>query len=545
MKYILQSLALGSLITFASCEDKMDEKHKNPDGFTSTTIEYLFANGTRNAIEGTYGDYYTHVFRLLGTYTQNTARREGKDRINTYDVRDDKGRWENYYISRMSTLKEVDNIYETLTEKEKSDYKPYIQAGNVIKAYNTSMATDLFGSMPYSEAFTARNEWFGKPVIYRPKYDTQKDIYYSILNDLETARAYFKDAVIDKKIPAHNAFNAQDIVYAGDVKGWYKFANSLMLRFAMRISNVDEAKAKEVLAKIDMDNLILTNADNTCLKTKGQDYFTDGIWRAIKESHNKGNGYYCFAPEMMVNILKEANDPRLKIFFQPGSDDDGKVLAGQEKAEIIGYPSSADDAINLLAEKTTDEIMKTYAIYNTATFRNNYNLPLGIAITAAEVQFLLAEAAQRRLISGDAKTYYNKGVILSVQNYHTYYITTDGNIPSEKDPEIVGIDVTDAALTAWLEGSSFKFDASKAIEQIATQKWMHTGILQPFETYAEYRRLDYPVLVDDKENGLLLNKENMPKRFLYASKEASMNTENYNKVANENYVDVNLWWDVK
>lgn len=545
MKYILQSLALGSLIAFASCENKMEEKHKNPDGFTSTTIEYLFANGTKAAIEGSYGDYYTHVFRLLSTYTQNTARREGKDRVNTYDIRDDKGRWENYYISRMSSLKEADNIYETLTEKEKSDYEPYLLAGKVIEAYNTSIATDIFGSMPYTQAFTARNEWFGKPVIYKPVYDTQKDIYYSILTDLETARAYFKDATIDNKIPAHNAFLTQDIVFAGNVKGWYKFANSLMLRFAMRISDVDEAKAKEVLAKIDMDNLILSNADNACLKTKGQDYFSDGIWRAIKESHNKGNGYYCFAPEMMVNILKEANDPRLKIFFQPGSGDDGKVLEGQEKAEIIGYPSSADDAINLLVEKTTDEIMKTYAIYNTATFRNNYNLPAGIAITAAEVQFLLAEAAQRKLISGDAKTYYNKGVILSIQNYHTYYINTDGNLPSVKDPEIVAIDVTDGALSAWLEASSFKFNPSKAIEQIATQKWMHTGILQPFETWAEYRRLDFPILVDDKENGALLNKENMPKRFLYASKEASMNTENYNKVANQNYTNVKLWWDVK
>ena len=83
------------------------------------------------------------------------------------------------------------------------------------------------------------------------------------------------------------------------------------------------------------------------------------------------------------------------------------------------------------------------------------------------------------------------------------------------------------------------------MEQIATQKWLHLNILQTYENWSEYRRTDLPVLDDDRENGMLLNKENTPVRFLYPAKEASMNTENYNAQAEYNKIDVRLWWDIK
>ena len=83
------------------------------------------------------------------------------------------------------------------------------------------------------------------------------------------------------------------------------------------------------------------------------------------------------------------------------------------------------------------------------------------------------------------------------------------------------------------------------MEQIATQKWLHLGFLQIYENWAEYRRTDFPILDEDRENGALLNKENAPVRFLYPAKEASMNTENYNAQSEYNKIDARLWWDVK
>ena len=190
MKHILYSLLLGTAITFSSCESKLDEKHDNPDGFTSAEIGYLFTKGAQKTIEIDYADTWNYNFRLIGNYIQTTARQAGKDRVNLYqNIQDDKARWENYYVTRMSTLTEIDKMYANLSTEEQAKYKIYVEAGKILKAYNTAIATDFFGNMPYSEAFTARNVMYGGSVIFRPKYDTQKDIYYAILDDLKSAAA--------------------------------------------------------------------------------------------------------------------------------------------------------------------------------------------------------------------------------------------------------------------------------------------------------------------------------------------------------------------
>lgn len=542
MKHTIYGLIVGSMIAFSSCSDKMDEKHDNPDGFTSSEIEYLFAQGANKTLAIDYVDTYNLTFRRLGTYLQTTARQEGENRNTLYqNITDDLGRWENYYENRMKTLTEIDKIYATLSSEEQVKYQKYIEATKVLKAFNTAIASDFFGNMPYTEAFTARNVIYGGEVIFRPKYDTQKDLYYNMLDDLKAAAEYFKTATSDA------TFNRQDIIYGGNCQRWSKFANSLRLRYAMRISNIDPEKAKAVLAELSIDQLITANEDNAYIKVSGQETAPDALWRAMKESHSTKQGFYMYAPAPIVNKFKEANDPRLYVLYQPASDDDGYVY--EDCTEIIGYPVSADDAIDLIQEynANTDSekksLRETYACLNTVTFRNNYQFPAGIGMTAAETYLCLAEAAQRGLYNGNAEEFYNKGIILSVQNYYDYYKNSDA--PIGKDQSIANTDVSDVTLNSWIASSTYKFNPSKALEQIATQKWMHLNFLQIYETWAEYRRTDLPVLDDDRLNGALLNKENAPVRFLYPAKEASMNTENYNAQSEYNKIDARLWWDVK
>ena len=311
----------------------------------------------------------------------------------------------------------------------------------------------------------------------------------------------------------------------------------------MRISNVDPEKAKSVLSELSIDQLITTNDDNAYIKVSGQSTAPDALWRAMNESHSTGQGFYMYAPELMVNKFKEANDPRLYVLYQPATDDEGKVY--EDSKEILGYPASADKAIALINEyngNTEKSLRETYGCLNSVTFRKNFQFPVGIGMTAAETYLCLAEAAQRGLYSGNAEEFYNKGIALSVQNYYDYYKTSDAE---GKDEELARTDVSDETLRNWIASSAYKFDASKALEQIATQKWMHLNFLQIYETWAEYRRTDLPILDDDRLNGALLNKENAPVRVLYPAKEASMNTENYNTQAEFNKIDARLWWDTK
>lgn len=537
MKQLIYSILAGSIIAFSSCSDKMDEKHDNPDAFTASHIEYLFAQGAKQALSIDYADTYNLNFRRFGIYLQTTARQEGENRNTLYqNITDDLGRWENYYETRMRTLTEIDKIYATLSPEEQKSYQKYIEASKVLKAYNTAISTDYFGNMPYSEAFTARNVIYGGEVIFKPKYDTQKDVYYTILGDLKSAADYFKTASTDE------TFKRQDIVYKGDCQRWSKFANSLRLRYAMRISNVDPDKTKAVLSEMSVDQLITSNEDNAYIKVSGQETAPDALWRAMNESHSTGQGFYMYAPELMVNKFKEANDPRLQVLYQPATDDEGNVYDGC--TEIIGYPASSDEAISLIASNNGADksLRETYSCLNSVTFRKNYQFPVGVAMTAAETFLNLAEAAHRGLFNGNAEDFYNKGIILSVQNYYEYYRNSDAD---GKVDAIAKTDVSNETLGNWIASSTLKFNSSKALEQIATQKWMHLNFIQIDENWAEYRRTDLPVLDDDRLNGALLNKENAPVRFLYPSKEASMNTENYNAQSEYNKIGARLWWDVK
>ncbi len=541
MKKIVLYMFIPALALFASCESEMEDRHFNPDGFSDAKIEYLYSRGIIRTIENDYGDHWNHVFRLLGTYTQTLSRETGSGRTNVYTIQNDKARWNNYYVKRMQELKEMEKIYDyVLTPEQQATYVPYMETAKVLKAFNTAMATDFFGAMPYSEAFGARNYLYGQPVILKPKYESQEEIYNALLNDLETAANYTKTAKLDDKIEVQKAFKEQDIIYKGNLQKWYKFANSLRLRYAMRISNVAESKAKEVLSKLSIDDLITDNADNAyTYYTVTANYSSNGIWRALRESQNKDNGYG-FAPQLMTKILKESQDPRLYVFFQPASDNDGNII--DKAQEILSYPSSADDAIEITTTTTAAERRNIYGILNTVTYRNNYNLPYGIGITAADVYLLLAEARARNLINwGNAEEFYNKGIILSVQEYYNYY--TKSTATTLIDEDIASTDVSESTLQSWIDSSTYKYDSSKALEQIATQKWMHMGILQPYENWAEYRRTDLPVLLDDTEKGILLNKEKAPVRFLYPAIEISMNGDNYSTVSDQNYPDKKLWWD--
>ena len=545
MKRIFLYTSALILLFFTACEDELDKRHFTSDGFTSANIEFLYTQGASKTIDNDYSDFYSYVFRMLGTYTQTVARKNGTGRSSTYEIKSDNGRWEKYYVTRMQELAEMDKIYNfSLTESEKAQYSPYMETAKVLKAYNTIMATDVLGSIPYAEAWGARNGLYGQPVNITPKYDSQKDIYYSLINDLESAATYFNNNSLDDNIGKHRLFPAQDIIYKGDFQKWYRFANSMCLRAAMRISNVDEAKAKEVLAKLSLKDLITSNEDNAYTYRENTALVGDrvGIWRGLRESQNQNNGEYAYAPQNMVNIFNTAGDPRLVVYFQPPSDLDGNVY--DETKPILGYPESADDAEAIIKDKTADEIRKTYGIVNSVTIRNNSKFPNGLGITASDVYFFLAEARVRNLISwGNAEEFYNKGIILSIQEYYNYY--KNSTETAMKTAAIANADVSDATLTNWLASSSYKFNSAKALEQIARQRWIHLWILQPFENWAECRRTDLPVMVDDKELLVLLNQQNTPVRFMYPASEATMNGDNFKTVSSDNDPKVRVWWDIK
>lgn len=108
-----------------------------------------------------------------------------------------------------------------------------------MKAYNFGMITDLWGDAPFSESLQ------GESGNLKPLYDSQKDIYLGILDYLETA-----NTLLSKEQSEYDEINpTQDLIYAGSVAKWRKFANSLALRYYMRISARKMLSPKQVLRK--------------------------------------------------------------------------------------------------------------------------------------------------------------------------------------------------------------------------------------------------------------------------------------------------------
>lgn len=97
-----------------------------------------------------------------------------------------------------------------------------------MKSYQFGFLTSAFGDIPYSNALQA--EKGGGDEFFKPTYDSQKDVFIGVLNDLKEANTFLTNTDICTEAIS------SDILYAGDGQKWRKLANSLRLRFYMRLS---------------------------------------------------------------------------------------------------------------------------------------------------------------------------------------------------------------------------------------------------------------------------------------------------------------------
>lgn len=544
-KYIRSAAALLVIVALGGCKRSMDDLHQNPDAFTETKIEYLLPSGIDATLRQDYIDVYINHLNCIGQVTQVVAGIEDPISGNFYNWTNDKGRWSDYYTNqnKMVSLKGIEQIYNyRLSDAQKEEYKPFLAMAKVLMAYNTARAIDFFDDIPYTEAFKAQNSLYNQPVILNPKYDTQQAIYYAVLDDLKAAGLTLSTYKLNTTLyPLHGSLPQQDILFKGDLLKWAKFANSLRLRYALRISAKDATRAKAEINDLISSNapLITENVDNAYLYLGNQTVGNSGgtQLRAFFELPEQ-----IYAPKLMVDEMKAANDPRLSVFFLK------PTAAGATATTIEGLSPSADArnaAVPALTGGAKGTIIKQIASLNPITIIKNTNLPTGIGITAADVDFLLAEAALNGLIIGksfaDANTYYNDGIRRSVEAYYDFYIKSP---VTGKDP-LLNVQPTAAQKDALVNTSSYKLAASTALAQIALQKWMNTNILQSYETFTEYTRLDLPVLLPDVQAGVQLNTiTKIPKRLIIPTSETGSNAANYGAVASKNTQNTKVWWDV-
>lgn len=399
--------------------------------------------------------------------------------------------WGGYYSGLV-------NINRIITDAEAAGKTNMLAAALTFRAQMTQLATDKWRDMPYTEAAKAAEG------VIAPKYDKQEDIYKEIIADLKKAADLFKTGGTD-------AIGEGDVLNGGDASKWQKYCNSLRLRVAVRISNVDPATATSIITELNgnpSDYPVLeSNADNIELRWPGTSPWEEAFWYWWYCCHHEGGG------KVLVDLLNQFNDPRLPIWFIPATTD-GKYR-GSEKVGFVP-PLLRDDI---------SDFNPVFVSGNpNPTGGNEYDVTDGI-FRYAEVCFLKAEIALRAGQAGAAKTEYEKGITASMQQYG----------------------VADAAIAPYLatEGVAWQGNASD-MTRIYTQKYLALFLMAE-EAWAEARRTDVPLL-PLAYNSAYPDHNRAPFRVPYPQSESGLNSVNFN-LWKGNVVDYfwgqKMWWDTR
>ncbi len=471
---------VGMLICYSSCTKDFDKMNTDPNLATVVPATNVLGSAELSSMYTLFGTrlacYYT------GAYSGIISAPDYEYRV---DINN--SMWRDMYTN-MTYAEDAMRL-----AKNESNENLYA-AALTFKAYNAQKTTDMWGDVPYSEAFKLE-----KGALY-PKYDKQEEVYNAILAELKIAANLFD--VAGKPI------GAGDFFLKGDIAKWRKFCNSLRLRVAIRMSSADAAKAslviKEVLGDPTKYPIMTANTDNAYWYFPGtapdQEIWFESM--GTVGSAPKTTGWRLQQP--FIDALQINNDPRLPVYADKNS-------WGKYSGHRFGPNEKSD------------------------TFNNNFNRshigdrfmndPKGFIpyMNCAEVYFCLAEAYQRGLATGDARVAYETGIAKSCEE--TGKIAASDIITFLTQPEV-----------AWNSGTTTN------LQKIALQKWICL-FKQSVEAWSEARRTDVPLLTSITVNYAALHNR-PPFRMAYADEEKTLNTSfPFNVVEKDIFYGTQVWWD--
>lgn len=545
-KISVKSLTLVSvLITsfiFTDCTDQFEDINKDPNGvFNEDLIPdfnnvgfplkqaqmYIYLNDPawntqlqQNLIADVYSGYMTPPTPFAGNVNNITYALVAG--WNTFP-------WDDAYDGVMKPISKVQQL-------SKDVYDDFYAWSQIIKIEAMHRVTDIYGPIIYSQ--------FGKTSEDgSTNYDSQKDVYYAFFEELDEAITLLTPyAQNEADIPAN--FKAFDLVYGGSYTQWIKFANTLRLRLAMRISNVEPNKAQEEGEK-SLNNpfgLLTVNADNflVSIPTSHPLNVISGSWGDIRMN------------AVMESFLGGYEDPRVAKYFLPATD---AAVKGQFKGIRAGVDIDA----------------KTRYVGYSALAPLESKIQL---MTAAEAWFLKAEAALKGWSNaGSAEDNYKKGVQISFEQRgvgsadgylasahkpkpyldpksgidttytepgHIMHIDTVNNVSSLHDSDYLS-----TITPTWDNGAGDE----ENLERIITQKWI-AMFPEGQEAWSEFRRTGYPQLfpVVINQSGGEISTTEFIKRIKFSANEYSTNPGGVQTgIDHLNGPDTGgtpLWWDI-
>lgn len=510
---------IALLVLFvSSCQD-LTEVNINPNGIDPAVAHPNLIMPT--IITNTALNYQSLGFGNISGVMQHTQKDAWDSGHNDYSWDEDS--WGGYY----GVLRDTKFMYDKAVV---GDLKFHQGVALVMKSFVFGLLTDLWGDAPYTEALKSQE---GSENL-KPVFDSQEVIYNAIFADLAEANTLFSGSDFKE------VNNAADVLFGGDAKMWQKFANSLALRYYMRVSTKMPSIAENGIKTVSQLPLITSVDDNASIPYLGSN--GSNSWPSNIPYNDNSNYLRINVCSVLTEKLEDLNDSRIAVFANQVevpivvSDDhagdgpdvlvDGtryitnaEFAAKNYKLKVHGENFTKDDLDNYIVMDTnpSEYIGQPPSIGSQANWYNLNPAPVQGGnnvhvsklnslfaepsgdllkmrlITASEVHFILAEAAQKGWVSNQ-QDHYEAGVTASFETW--------------------GADIT-----GYLAGPA-AYDGSLA--QIMEQKWI-AGWTVATEAWFDWRRTGLPAITA----GPLARRDNLPLRFYYGSDEENLNSDNY------------------
>ncbi|WP_192348377.1 SusD/RagB family nutrient-binding outer membrane lipoprotein [Algoriphagus sp. Y33] len=477
MKKIIVNLLCSSLLVASSCVSGLDDYNLDQKNATNVPHVTLFTGAVKNLTDAlTSASVNSNNYRFYVQHWTSTQYLD-EPRYNMTSRLIPQNMWQSLYRDVLMDLKESKRLLmedNVTLESVKNNQLAQIE---IMEVYAWSVLLNTFGDVPYTEALDPENSL--------PVYDDAQTTYNTILGRLNNALSLIT--------PAAAGYAGGDLLYEGDMEKWVKFGNSLKLKLAMVIADVDPSQAK-TLVEAAAPNVFTSNADNATFPYLTSQPNNNPVSNAVKGPFTAREDYV--AASTLVDAMNELSDPRRAQYF---SLVNGEYIGGR-----YGYPNSYS-AFSTVSAKVADPTNE------------------GLLLDYSEVSFLLAEALERGFaVGGTAESHYSNAITASI----TYWGGTS------------------AEAVAYLAQPTVAYGSAAGDWKnvIGTQKWIAL-YNRGYDAWLEWRRLDAPNLQPPaiEGAGALV----IPQRLIYPINEQTLNGANRSSAAaaiGGDSSDTPLWW---
>lgn len=497
------ALALG---LYSCNNDTITTLNKNPNSPEDVPPGPLFTEASRLSVSRWFGGIDLRTYEWI-VQQLSEVQYNDEDRYLRVHAADTEGSFNGAYSGELKDLTQI--IAKGQATSDPGIYAPAVALRTLV----FSFVTDSWGDIPYSQAL--KGDSVGSSLT--PTYDKQQDIYTDFFAVLDKAS---KDLV-----GASNGLGAADPIFGGDPASWQKFINSLRLRLAIRVVNVDPtlASAQIAAARNAPGGLILTNADNAYFPWPG-----DGVYNNPWADNLGGRDDWRMS-DRLVNIMNALSDPRLPIYAQPAASDG--AYRGSPNGVLPAPPNMPDRATT---SRPGIIFYKGATVYGPTFGGAGASLPTPV-LTAAEVNFILAEASERSLgglTPATAAAYYDAGISASLNQWNDMAASS-------------GQSISAADMTAYLASPGVVYSGGVAGQkQIAQQKYIAL-YMDGATAWFEWRRTCVPNTIVPGPDATL---NYVPRRLEYPTTEATANGDALKAAIAAQGPDnlgTKLWWDTQ